>query len=64
MKDIIDRLPPDLFARIHKSHVINLRYIHSLSHVISGRYRVRIRDDNETELPVETAFLDSLRKKM
>lgn len=64
MKDIIDRLPPDLFGRIHKSHVINLRYIHSLSHVISGRYRVRLRDDDETELPVGAAFLDSLRKKM
>ncbi len=64
IKDIIDRLPPDLFARIHKSHIINIQYIHSLSHVVSGRYRVRLRDDDETELPVGAAFLDSLRKKM
>ncbi len=59
MKDIIDRLPPDMFVRIHKSHIINIRYLHSLSHVLSGRYRVRLRDDDDTELPVGPAFLET-----
>ena len=63
MKDFADRLPPDIFVRIHKSHIINIRYIHSISHVQSGRYRVRLTDDDDTELPVGRAFLDSLRKK-
>ncbi|HQO04488.1 MAG TPA: DNA-binding response regulator, partial [Spirochaetota bacterium] len=64
LKDITDRLPPDIFVRIHKSHVINLQYLHSMSHVLSGRYRVRLRDDDDTELPVGSAFLESLRKKI
>lgn len=64
LKEIIDRLPPDLFVRIHKSHIINIRHCHSLIHVLSGRYRVRLRDDDDTELPVGPAFLDDLRKKM
>lgn len=64
MKEIIDRLPPDLFIRIHKSHIINIRHVHSLTHVLSGRYRVRLRDDDDTELPVGPAFLDDLRKKI
>jgi len=64
MKDIIHRLPPDLFVRIHKSHVINTRYIHSVSHVLSGRYRVRLRDEDDTELPVGPSYLASLRKKL
>ena len=64
LKDITDRLPPDIFVRIHKSHVINLQYLHSISHVLSGRYRVRLRDDDDTELPVGSAFLESLRKKI
>ncbi len=64
MKEIIDRLPPDIFVRIHKSHVINIRYIRSVSHVLSGRYRVSLRDEDDTVLPVGPAFLESLRKKM
>ncbi len=64
LKDFSDRLPPDIFIRIHKSHIVNLRYIHSVSHVLSGRYKVRLLDENETELPVGAAYLESLRKKI
>jgi two-component system sensor histidine kinase ChiS len=63
IKEIIDQLPPDIFVRIHKSHIINLHYLHSISHVRSGRYRVRLRDDDDTELPVGPAFLEELRGK-
>ncbi len=64
LKDISHRLPPDMFMRIHKSHIVNIEYIHSMSHVVSGRYRVRLRDEEDTQLPVGPAFLDSLRKKI
>jgi two-component system sensor histidine kinase ChiS len=64
MKEIADRLPPDIFVRIHKSYIININYIYSISHVLSGRYRVRLRDDDDTELPIGAAFLESLRKKI
>ncbi len=64
MKEIGDRLPPDMFIRIHKSHIINIRYVRSLSHVLSGRYRVRLKDSEDTELPVGPAFLGPLRKKI
>lgn len=64
MKEIIHRLPPDIFVRIHKSHIINLGYLHSVSHVLSGRYRVRLKDADDTELPVGPAYLESLREKM
>lgn len=64
MKEIVDRLPPDMFVRIHKSHVINIRYVRSVSHVLSGRYRVHLRDGDDTVLPVGPSFLESLRKRM
>ncbi len=64
IKEIIRRLPPDMFAQIHKSHIINLRYLRTLSHVSSGRYRVCLCDPQKTELPVGRAFLETLRKKM
>ncbi|HPU90413.1 MAG TPA: ATP-binding protein [Spirochaetota bacterium] len=64
MKEIADRLPPDMFIRIHRSHIINLRNLRSVSHVVSGRYRVRLADNDATELPVGAAYLESLRKRM
>ncbi len=64
MKDFAVRLPRDIFVRIHKSHIINIRYLHDISHVQSGRYRVRLKDEDDTELPVGRAFLESLRKKI
>ncbi len=64
MKEIADRLPPDMFLRIHKSHIINIRYVRSVSHVLSGRYRVHLRDGDDTVLPVGPAFLESLRKRI
>ncbi len=64
MKDMADRLPSDMFFRIHKSHIVNIRYISRLKHVISGRYRVYLCDVDNTELPVGPAFLESLRKKI
>ncbi|MBP7736844.1 MAG: response regulator [Spirochaetes bacterium] len=63
MKEISERLPPDLFIRIHKSHIINRAYIHSISHVQYGRYRLRLRDNDDTELPVGRAYAESLLKK-
>lgn len=64
MKEIADRLPPDIFVRIHKSHIINIRYVRSVSHVLSGRYRVNLRDRDDTVLPVGPSFLESLRKRI
>ncbi len=64
MKDFIRRLPPDMFVQIHRSHIINIRHVHSISHVSSGRYRVRLRDEDDTQLPIGPLFLESLRKKI
>jgi two-component system sensor histidine kinase ChiS len=64
LKDMIHRLPPDIFVRIHKSYVINTGYIRAIDHVISGRYRVRLCDEDDTGLPVGPVFLESLRKKI
>lgn len=64
MKDIIDRLPPDLFVRIHKSHLIHMKFLHSVSHIQSGRYCVHLNDEDDTTLPVGRVFLETLRKKI
>ncbi|MBN1531274.1 MAG: response regulator [Spirochaetes bacterium] len=63
MKDIVYRLPPDLFIRVHRSHIVNIDFIRGISRQPTGRYRVRLGDGG-TELPVGQAFLEALREKM
>lgn len=63
MKEIIHRLPPDIFIRIHKSHVINTTYLKAIEHVQSGRYRVCLSDDDDTRLPVGPAYKDIIANK-
>ena len=63
LKDIINKLPVDLFTRIHKQYIVNITLIVRISHVISGRYKVILNDEDDTELPVGSAYLDSLRQK-
>jgi DNA-binding LytR/AlgR family response regulator len=64
LKEISGRLPDDLFIRIHRQYVINLSYLHNLSHVRSGRYRVTLKDKDQTEIPVGDSYLNILRKKI
>ncbi|HOW83525.1 MAG TPA: response regulator [Spirochaetota bacterium] len=64
MKNIVDRLPPDTFMRIHKSYIVNINFIYNLQHVISGRYKVRLKDEDDTDLPVGPSYLEDLRKKL
>ncbi len=56
VKDIIDKLPPDLFTRIHKQYIVNVTKIQQISHVISGRYKITLKDEKNTELPVGRAY--------
>jgi DNA-binding LytR/AlgR family response regulator len=64
LKEIAGRLPGDLFIRIHRQFVINISFLHNLSHVKSGRYRVTLKDKDKTELPVGDSYLSLLRKKV
>jgi DNA-binding LytR/AlgR family response regulator len=64
LKEIAGRLPDDLFVRIHRQYVINLSYLHNVSHVKSGRYRITLKDRDKTKLPVGDSYLSLLRKKM
>jgi len=48
LKDFEDKLPKDLFFRVHKSHLINLKYIKEYSN-LSGNF-ITMTDGSKVEL--------------
>ena len=64
MNDIINRLPTEIFLRINRGYIVNIKYIYNIIHIVSGRYKLRLNDDDDTELPVGPAYLNNLRKKI
>ena len=63
-KDLKESLPADIFIRIHKQYVINMSHVLTISHVISGRYKILLKDNDDTELPVGRSFLEHVREKL
>lgn len=45
-----ENLPPDSFARIHRSTIVNMNGIHDLSHRMHGEYDVRMNSGAELKL--------------
>ncbi len=54
------QLPEDDFVRIHRSAIINLNHLVEMKKWFSGTYRVRMRDNKKTELPVSRRFKTKL----
>jgi two-component system, LytTR family, response regulator len=56
--DMEEVLDPKVFARIHRSHIVNVERIVSLKSVVNGNYIVSMEDG--TELRMSSTFSDSL----
>ncbi len=55
------QLDPSLFQRIHRSTMVNLRFVHSTRRDESGRMFVRIKD-HKRELPVSRAYHEAFAR--
>lgn len=55
------QLDPSQFQRIHRSTMVNLRFVHSTRRDESGRMFVRIKD-HKRELPVSRAFHEAFAR--
>ncbi len=64
LKDAEEKLPPDSFLRIHKGFIVNTHAIASLIHDQGGQYIARIRDADDTVLPVGRAYVQNLKEKL
>ena len=55
LKNIATKLPPERFARIHRSYIVPLRRIVSI-------VNQKVLLSNQTELPVGESYLENLNK--
>jgi len=62
LADLEGRLDKTNFIRIHRSNIINLKYIHELVKWFGGKYKVRLKDKNQTELLVSRGYVDQIQK--
>lgn len=55
------KLDKTIFFRIHRSHIINVKYIRELVKWFGGKYKVRLKDKSATELVVSRGYVDQIR---
>jgi two-component system LytT family response regulator len=58
------RLDPRRFARVHRSAIVNLDYAAALRPGFAGTYRLQLRDEARTEVPVSRARARQLRERL
>ncbi len=62
LADLEGKLDKANFIRIHRSNIINLKYIRELVKWFGGKYKVRLTDKNRTELVVSRGYIDQVQK--
>ena len=58
------RLDPRRFARIHRGVIVNLDWASALRPGFAGTYRLQLKDEGKTELPVARARARALRERL
>jgi two-component system LytT family response regulator len=62
LADLETKLDGEDFVRIHRSAIINLRYLGEFVKWFGGKYKVRLKDRNGTELVVSRGYADRIRR--
>jgi DNA-binding LytR/AlgR family response regulator len=64
LKNVERRVPSDAFIRIHKQHIVNIRYVAALEYYIGGQYIVYLKDDDDSPLPVGKKYATNLKLRL
>jgi DNA-binding LytR/AlgR family response regulator len=62
LDDLQARLDPEVFWRVHRSHLVNINKIKEIVPWFSRNYILRMRDSKGTEIPVSRAQTKRLRE--
>ena len=62
LDDLQARLDPDIFWRVHRSHLVNINKIKEIVPWFSRNYILRMKDAKATEIPVSRAQTKRLRE--
>ena len=61
LDDLHERLDPNVFWRVHRSHLVNINKIREIVPWFSRNYILRMKDDKSTEIPVSRMQTRRLR---
>jgi two-component system, LytTR family, response regulator LytT len=64
LKDLEERLDPDVFFRAHKSRLVNLKHVHAIVPWFGGRFKLVMRDQKNSEVELSRAQARELRGRM
>jgi DNA-binding LytR/AlgR family response regulator len=64
LRDLEDRLDPEAFFRAHKASLVNMRQVKEIVPWFGGRYKLVMRDQTGSEVPVSRAQARALRAKL
>lgn len=62
LDDLQARLDPDVFWRVHRSHLVNINKIKEIVPWFSRNYILRMKDEKSTEIPVSRTQTRRLRE--
>jgi two-component system LytT family response regulator len=61
LAELESRLDQAEFVRIHRSTIVNLKHTQELVKWFGGKYKVRLKDKNKTELVVSRGYVERIR---
>jgi two-component system, LytTR family, response regulator len=64
LKDLEERLDPDVFFRAHKSRLVNLKHVRAIVPWFGGRFKLVMRDQKNSEVELSRAQARELRGRM
>lgn len=64
LKELEERLDPEVFFRAHKSRLVNLRHVRAIVPWFGGRYKLVMRDEASSEVELSRAQGRELRGRM
>jgi two-component system response regulator LytT len=64
LKDLEDRLDPEIFFRAHKSRLVNLNQVKAIVPWFGGRFKLVMRNPGNAEVELSRAQARVLRKRM
>ena len=62
LTDLEGKLDRTNFIRIHRSTIVNLKFIRELVKWFGGKYKVRLKDKDQTELIISRGYADQIQK--
>ena len=62
LAELEEKLDKLTFVRIHRSLIVNLNFIREMVKWFGGKYKIRLKDKQQTELVVSRGYVDRIRK--